>query len=96
MLVYEGDSDDCGLQTAPIEDIWVPFLGNGTRTPDGWTPVGPLAQPGGAGGEGGRGGAAVTPLGLPLSQPWRPFGVEPAGRKVHAEAEPEPEPELES
>ena len=26
MLVYEGDSDDCGLQTAPIEQIWVPDL----------------------------------------------------------------------
>ena len=83
----------------------MPFLGNGTRTPDGWTPVGPLAQPGGEGGEGGKGGAggaggrgsaAVTPLGLPMSQPWRPFGVEPAGRKVHAEADAEPEAELES
>ena len=75
VLIYEGDSDDCGLQTAPIEDIWVPFLGNGTGTPDGWTPVGPLGGPL-------NGSAPVMPLGLPMSQPWRPFGVEPAGRKV--------------
>ena len=53
----------------------MPFLGNGTGTPDGWTPVGPLGGPL-------NGSAAVMPLGLPMSQPWRPFGVEPAGRKV--------------
>merc|ERR1719473_2006399 len=63
VLIYEGDSDACGLQTAPIEDIWVPFLGNGTGKPDEWTPAGPL------------GNGTAKPLGLPLSQPWRPFGV---------------------
>ena len=64
------DSDACGLQTAPIEDVWAPFFGNGTGTADAWTPMGPLDTP------------TSTPLGLPLSQPWRPFGVLPAGRKV--------------
>lgn len=39
VLVYEGDSDACGLQTAPIEDVWVPFFGNGTGE---WTPFGQL------------------------------------------------------
>jgi len=67
VLIYEGDSDDCGLQTAPIEQIWVPFFGNGTGT---WTPMGPLGTP------------ASTPLGLPLTQPWRPFEVLPRGRRV--------------
>lgn len=70
VLIYEGDSDACGLQTAPIEDIWVPFLGNGTRSSDGWTPVGPLTTP------------SSRPLGLELTKPWRPFGLLPAGRKV--------------
>ena len=70
VLIYEGDSDACGLQTAPIEDIWVPFLGNGTREPDQWTPVGPLDTP------------TSKPLGLPMTQPWRPFGLVPHGRKV--------------
>jgi len=70
ILVYEGDSDACGLQTAPIEDIWAPFFGNGTRHPDQWTPVGPLNT------------TDSRPLGLPLTQQWRPFGVFPAGRKV--------------
>ena len=97
VLIYEGDSDDCGLQTAPIEDIWVPFLGNGTGKPDGWTPVGPLGQPEGkgggeGGGEGGNGSVSVMPLGLPMSQAWRPFGVEPAGRKVASNPSPSPHP----
>lgn len=70
ILIYEGDSDACGLQTAPIEEVWVPFLGNGTRAADQWTPVGQLNTP------------HSRPLGLPRTQPWRPFGVEPAGRKV--------------
>ena len=70
VLVYEGDSDACGLQTAPIEDIWVPFFGNGTGKADQWTPMGPLTAPG------------ATPLQMELTQPWRPFGVVPAGRKV--------------
>jgi serine carboxypeptidase-like clade 1 len=70
VLVYEGDSDDCGLQTAPVEDIWAPFFGNGTRRPDQWTPAGPLNTP------------TSMPLRLPLTHPWRPFGVLPAGRKV--------------
>ena len=70
VLVYEGDSDACGLQTAPIEDIWAPFFGNGTSSQDQWTPVGPLNTP------------SSRPLGLPQTQPWRPFGVAPAGRKV--------------
>ena len=70
VLIYEGDSDACGLQTAPIEDIWVPFIGNGTRDPDQWTPVGPLTT------------EYSKPLGLPMTRPWRPFGVVPAGRKV--------------
>lgn len=70
VLIYEGDSDACGLQTAPIEDIWVPFMGNGTGAPDQWTPAGPLNTP------------SSKPLGLPMTQPWRPFGLVPAGRKV--------------
>lgn len=65
VLVYEGDSDACGLQTAPIEDVWVPFFGNGTGE---WTPFGKLD----------------SDLGLPLTQPWRPFGVSPSPRKVQA------------
>jgi len=71
VLVYEGDSDACGLQTAPIEDIWVPFFGKGTRDADQWTPVGTLGST-----------SDSTPLGLTMTQPWRPFGVVPAGRKV--------------
>jgi len=39
VLVYEGDTDACGLQTAPIQDVFVPFFGNGTGT---WTPFGRL------------------------------------------------------
>jgi len=78
VLVYEGDSDACGLQTAPIQDIWVPFFGNGTFLGNGsvdatqWTPAGPLKT------------AASQPLGLAMTQSWRPFGVVPAGRKVQA------------
>ena len=72
ILVYEGDTDACGLQTAPIEDIWVPYFGGAADAPpDGWTPVGPYNTT-----------AASAPLGLPQTQKWRPFGVEPAGRKV--------------
>eukprot|EP00931_Biecheleriopsis_adriatica_P052178 TRINITY_DN30329_c0_g1_i1.p1 TRINITY_DN30329_c0_g1~~TRINITY_DN30329_c0_g1_i1.p1 ORF type:complete len:587 (-),score=97.24 TRINITY_DN30329_c0_g1_i1:134-1858(-) len=67
ILVYEGDSDASGLQTNPMEDVWVPFFGNGTGM---WTPAGRLD------------GSIARPLGLPLTQPWRPFGVLPAGRKV--------------
>ena len=49
----------------------MPFLGNGTLDPhDGWTPAGPLGTP------------SSMPLGLPMTQPWRPFGVLPSGRKV--------------
>ena len=70
VLVYEGDSDACGLQTAPIEDIFAPFFGNGTGRSDEWTPVGPLTAP------------SAAPLRMPLTQPWRPFGVLPAGRRV--------------
>jgi serine carboxypeptidase-like clade 1 len=70
VLIYEGDSDACGLQTAPIEDIWAPFLGNGTRALDQWTPVGPLNT------------ASSRPLRLPQTQAWRPFEVLPTGRKV--------------
>ncbi len=70
VLIYEGDTDACGLETAPIEDIFVPFFGNGTRAADQWTPMGPL------------GTNASMPLGLPLTQPWRPFAVLPEGRKV--------------
>jgi len=70
VLIYEGDTDACGLQTAPIEDIWVPFMGNGTRATDQWTPAGPLTTD------------QSRPLGLPLTQPWRPFGVVPTGRRV--------------
>jgi serine carboxypeptidase-like clade 1 len=70
ILVYEGDSDACGLQTAPIQDIWAPYFGNGTLDADQWTPAGPLTT------------AASKPLGLAQTQPWRPFGVEPTGRKV--------------
>ena len=70
ILIYEGDTDACGLETAPIEDIWVPFFGNGTRAEDQWTPMGPLDT------------NSSTPLRLPLTQPWRPFSVVPEGRKV--------------
>lgn len=50
-------------------DVWVPFFGNGSGV---WTPAGRLngSDPSG------------RPLGLPLTQPWRPFGVLPEGRKV--------------
>ena len=37
MMVYEGDSDASGLQTNAMEDVWVPFFGNGTGE---WTPAG--------------------------------------------------------
>lgn len=67
VLVYEGDSDACGLQTAPMEDIWVPFFANETGV---WTPAGRLNS------------KTAKPLGLNMTQSWRPFGVEPAGRKV--------------
>ena len=69
VLVYEGDSDASGLQTLPMYDVWVPFFGNGSGA---WTPAGRLnaSDPHG------------RPLGLPLTQPWRPFGVAPSGRKV--------------
>merc|ERR1712157_508624 len=70
VLVYEGDTDACGLQTAPIEDIWVPFFGDGTRDPDQWTPVGPLNE------------KSAKPLGLPLTQSWRPFALASGGRQV--------------
>jgi cathepsin A (carboxypeptidase C) len=69
ILVYEGDSDACGLETAPIEDVWVPFFGNGTGA---WTPMGRLND------------ETAKPLGLTMTQSWRPFGVVPAGRKVQA------------
>jgi cathepsin A (carboxypeptidase C) len=72
ILVYEGDSDACGLQTAPMEDVWVPFFGNGTNV---WTPAGWL-----------QGVNSSNPrarsMGLTMTQPWRPFGVMPSGRKV--------------
>jgi len=69
VLIYEGDSDASGLQTRPMEDVWVPFFGNGSGV---WTPAGWLHADNPAG----------RPLGLPLTQRWRPFGVLPAGRKV--------------
>eukprot|EP00449_Zooxanthella_nutricula_P007453 CAMPEP_0198519594 /NCGR_PEP_ID=MMETSP1462-20131121/19810_1 /TAXON_ID=1333877 /ORGANISM="Brandtodinium nutriculum, Strain RCC3387" /LENGTH=589 /DNA_ID=CAMNT_0044249209 /DNA_START=52 /DNA_END=1821 /DNA_ORIENTATION=- len=59
VLVYDGDSDASGLQTAPIEDIVVPLFGNGTGV---WTPAGRL-------------GDAMKPLGLTMTKPWRPFAV---------------------
>jgi len=61
VLIYEGDTDACGLQTAPIEDIWVPFFGNKT---DVWTPVGLTNN------------VTAKPLGLRMTQPWRPFSLE--------------------
>merc|ERR1712113_457881 len=64
---YEGDTDACGLQTAPIEDIWFPFFANDTGV---WTPVGPLNA------------ETAKPLGLKMTQSWRPFGIVPAGRNV--------------
>ena len=70
VLVYEGDSDACGLQTAPIEDIFAPFFGNGTRRADQWTPVGPLNT------------NSSAPLRLRQTQAWLPFEVLPTGRKV--------------
>ena len=69
VLVYEGDSDASGLQTLPMEDVWVPFFGNGSGV---WTPAGRLDRTDPHG----------RPLGLPLTQSWRPFGVLPAGRRV--------------
>jgi len=69
VLIYEGDSDASGLQTNPMEDVWVPFFGSGDGV---WTPAGRLNDSDPAG----------RPLHLPLTQSWRPFGVEPAGRKV--------------
>merc|ERR1719215_2270755 len=69
VLVYEGDTDACGLQTAPIEDVWVPFFGNGTGV---WTPVGRLNA------------ETARPLGLVMTQSWRPFGALPRGRRTQA------------
>jgi len=69
ILIYEGDSDASGLQTNPMQDMWVPFFGNGSGV---WTPAGWLNNS----------NPLARPLGLPLTQPWRPFGLEPAGRKV--------------
>jgi len=69
VLIYEGDSDASGLATNPMEDVWVPFFGSGDGV---WTPAGRLSDSDPAG----------RPLHLPLTQPWRPFGLEPAGRKV--------------
>lgn len=70
VLVYETDMDASGLSTAPIEDIWVPFFANDTAGR--WTPVGRL----------GVAGQAWAPLGLTMTDPWRPWGVMPTGRKV--------------
>jgi hypothetical protein len=67
ILQFEGDSDASGLQTNPMEDVWVPFFGNGTGV---WTPAGRLDE------------KIQPPLGLPMTQSWRPFGVLPVGRKV--------------
>eukprot|EP01059_Diplonema_ambulator_P011695 TRINITY_DN2173_c0_g1_i3.p1 TRINITY_DN2173_c0_g1~~TRINITY_DN2173_c0_g1_i3.p1 ORF type:complete len:518 (+),score=176.46 TRINITY_DN2173_c0_g1_i3:958-2511(+) len=39
VLVYEGDSDACGLQTAPIEDKFVPYFNNiGLKATSSWRP----------------------------------------------------------
>ena len=46
----------------------MPFLGNASEGT--WTPAGPLNP------------RTAAPLGLPLTQSWRPWGVAPAGRKV--------------
>ena len=69
VLIYEGDSDASGLQTMPMEDVWVPYFGNGTGV---WTPAGRLddSNPGG------------RPLHLAQTEAWRPFGLLPEGRKV--------------
>eukprot|EP00965_Chrysotila_dentata_P155411 5134133-Pleurochrysis_carterae.AAC.1 len=108
VLVYEGDTDACGLQTAPIEDIWVPFFGNGSGV---WTPAGriddvqrkpsainaaskqatasttiPTAATASnttttaAAAAAATSTTAATPLGLRMTQKWRPFGVLPQGR----------------
>ena len=54
VLVYEGDTDACGLQTAPIESVWVPYFGDGYGE---WTPMGRLE------------GQSGKPLGLPMTGP---------------------------
>ena len=46
----------------------MPFFGNGSGV---WTPAGRLGS-----------GPDDTPLGLRMTQKWRPFGVLPAGKKV--------------
>jgi cathepsin A (carboxypeptidase C) len=39
VLVYEGDSDACGLQTAPVEDIFVPYFKKiGLNKTQSWRP----------------------------------------------------------
>jgi len=50
-----------------MEDVWVPFFGNGSGV---WTPAGRLDA------------ETAPPLGLAMTQSWRPFGVLPIGRKV--------------
>jgi len=70
IMVYEGDSDASGLSTLPMEDIWVPFFGNGSGE---WTPAGRLLDT----------DPNARPLHLPLTQSWRPFGLL-GGRKVQA------------
>ena len=36
-MYLQGDSDASGLQTNPMEDVWVPFFGSGDGV---WTPAG--------------------------------------------------------
>jgi len=39
VLVYEGDSDPCGLQTAPVEDVFVPYFASiGLSKTSDWRP----------------------------------------------------------
>lgn len=38
VLVYEGDTDACGLQTAPNEDTWVPFFDGVMNQTHPWRP----------------------------------------------------------
>ena len=52
-----------------MEDLWVPFFGNGSGV---WTPAGLLNSS----------DPYAAPIGLEQTSAWRSFGLQPMGRKV--------------
>jgi len=38
IMIYEGDTDACGLETSPIEDIFVPLFGSVVKKTQRWRP----------------------------------------------------------